>query len=47
MLGGNIGNLLSSLEKGKEMLNTLVINPKEFVAFKAFNVDLDYATKSK
>ena len=46
MLGTNIGNLLACLEKNGELKNTLVIDPKKMVKFKALNVDLEYPTKS-
>lgn len=43
----NIGNLLGALECEENVVETLVISPKNLVTFKALNVDLDFATKSK
>lgn len=43
----NIGNLLAALEREENVVETLVINAKNLVTFKAVNVDLDFATKSK
>ncbi|OTF75173.1 ataxin-2-like protein, partial [Euroglyphus maynei] len=41
----NIGNLLAALEREENVVETLVINAKNLVTFKAVNVDLDFATK--
>ncbi|KAH7646491.1 hypothetical protein HUG17_2029 [Dermatophagoides farinae] len=41
----NIGNLLGALECEENVVETLVISPKNLVTFKALNVDLDFATK--